>query len=272
MTPPIWLNASQTHLAALDAAYGGVGGDRCILTFLDFGQESVPIDPGIIPASALVDQPLPPDKKRQIMAMVESILVPVSGKAAETPTEQIARFCMAECEKRGIPPENFAFDAGMRTALVQAFDRLWSTRVQSIDFGGTASKDRKVSYDIDVQCDKYYKKYVTQLWFTFRQIVIAGQFRGLTEDTMMEFCQREWGISSANLIEVEPKALMKARMGFSPDRADSLVCAIELAMRKGFVIRRLSEGRREPESDDRWKRDLREKSRDFWRSGQLVEA
>jgi hypothetical protein len=159
----------------------------------------------------------------------------------------------------------------MRTALVQAFDRLWSTRVQSIDFGGTASKDRKVSYDIDVQCDKYYRKYVTQLWFTFRQIVMADQFRGLTEDALHEFSMREWGMAGGNLIELEPKILMKSRMGFSPDRADSLVCAIELAMRKGFVIRRLSEGRKEPLSDDKWRSDLREKSRAFWRSGNLVE-
>jgi len=272
MDAPIWLNSQQTHLAFLDAAYGGVGGDRCILSFLDFGQESVPFNPSEIPASALVDQPLPPDKKRQIMALVDSVLVPVSSKLNEAPTDQIVKFCMAECEKRGIPPENFGFDAGMRTALVQKFDALWSTRVQSLDFGGPSSKDRKVSYDIDVFCKDYYSKFVTELWFSFRLVVIANQFRGLTEDVMMEFAQREWGMVGANKIEVEPKKIMKARMGFSPDRADALAGAIEIARRKGFVIRKLGENRKEQATDEKWKGDLREKSRAFWRSGQLVEA
>ena len=272
LTDPIWLNTQQTHLASLDAAYGGVGGDRCILTFLDFGQESQPLQPNVIPATALVDQPMPITGNRQVMALASQVLVPVSNKAPGTPCEQIVAFCMAECEKRKIPPENFIFDAGMRTALVQAFDRVWSTRVQSLDFGGPASKDRKVSHDIDVVCKDYYSKFVTELWFSFRHIVIAGQFRGLAEDVMMEFAQREWGMVGANKIEVEPKKLMKARMGFSPDRADSLVCAIELARRRGFVIQKLHGSRAEEQKDENWKRDLREKADKFWRSGQLVEA
>jgi hypothetical protein len=144
--------------------------------------------------------------------------------------------------------------------------------VQSVDFGGTASKDRKVTHDIDVLCKDYYSKFVTELWFSFRYVVIAGQFRGLTDDVMMEFAQREWGMVGANKIEVEPKKIMKARMGLSPDRADSLAGAIEIARRKGFVIRRLGENRKELPGDEQWKFDLREKARDFWRSGELQEA
>ena len=271
MEPPIWLNSQQTHLAFLDAAYGGVGGDRCILTFLEFGQESVPLNPAEIPASTFVDQPMPQDKRRQIMALTESILVPVTSKVTESPCDQIVDFCMGECAKRNIPPENFGFDSGMRTALVQAFDRKWSNRVQSVDFGGPASRERKVSYDIDVACYDYYSKFVTELWFSVRMVIIADQFRGLTEDVMLEFAQREWGMVGANKIEVEPKKLMKARMGFSPDRANSLAGAVELARRKGFVIRRLGENRKELPGDEEWKHTLREQSRRFWRSGNLVE-
>ena len=267
---PIWLNSQQTDIVFVDAAYGGVGGDRCILTHIKFGQESRPID--IVEASALLDQTITTISRPHIMALVASVLIPVSDKLTEPPTDQIVKFSMDYCEKHNVPPDHFGFDAGMRTALVQKFDALWSTRVQSVDFGGTASKDRKVTHDIDVLCKDYYYKFVTELWFSFRYVVIAGQFRGLTDDVMMEFAQREWGMVGANKIEVEPKKIMKARMGLSPDRADSLAGAIEIARRKGFVIRRLGENRKELPGDEQWKFDLREKARDFWRSGELQEA
>ena len=271
MEEPIWLNSNLTHMAGLDAAYGGVGGDRCILTFLDFGQEITPLDPSAIIASSFVDQPMPSDKRHQIMALADQILVPVDSKVNKPPTDQIVEFCKAECEKRGVSPQNLFYEAGMRTALVQRFGELWPG-TQTIDFGGPASADRNVSADIDVICKDYYSKYVTELWFAFRLIVISNQFRNLRDDVMMEFCQREWGMVGANRIEIETKKLMKARMGFSPDRADSLVTVIEGARRKGFIIRNLAKSSRNDEKDNRWKDDLEKKARAFWRAGQLIEA
>ena len=46
MDEPNWLDGNQTSVAFLDAAYGGVGGDRCIFGVLKFGSEAEPIDPG----------------------------------------------------------------------------------------------------------------------------------------------------------------------------------------------------------------------------------
>jgi len=265
---PIWANSERTKIAFCDAAYGGVGGDRCIFGELDFGNEMPPLDAGKV-ASTLVNQPVDTRAKRQIIHLVDHILVPVNNQLPEPPADQIAKFCMDKCKERGIPPENFFFDSGMRTALVLALARLWSPQVMSLDFGGRPT-ERKVSYELDVLACDYYSKRVTELWWAVRLCVESGQFRGMTEDAMMEFCQREWGMVGANKIEVEPKDKMKLKTGRSPDIADGIACGIEGAIQRGFVIRKLSLGNPDAdEKDDRWRRDLREKSGSFWKAGQL---
>jgi hypothetical protein len=268
---PAWANTARTYIASLDAAYGGVGGDRCILCFCEFGEEMPPlITHGELNGSALVNQPKPDHQKRHLFALKEMMLVPIKNeKDADTPTNQIALFCKQQCELRNIPPANFFYDAGMRTALTQAMSRLWSVHVNTIDFGGKPS-ERNVSSDIDVKCCDYYSKFVTELWYSVRFIIMGGQFRGLDEETMMEFAAREWMMVRANKTEVEPKAETKKKTGRSPDRADALAIAVEGARQKGFVIRRLRPAE-EPEEDSRWKDQARDLHKKFWRSGALLE-
>lgn len=269
---PIWLNSNLTKIVTLDAAYGGVGGDRCMLAEHHFGREITPLNPADIITSSLLNQTNPKDKLRQIIALIHTTLVPITIEPGVTPQEQIVKFCQKYCEDRGIPPENFGFDSGMRTSLVQEFDRTWSNRVQSIDCGGPASSDRKVSADIDVFCKDHYSKFVTELWFSFRMTVLARQYRGLTDEVIMEFAAREWGMVGANKIEVETKKDMRRKIGKSPDLADAVALGIEMARRKGFVIRQLGESRKDAFKSEQWKDDLESKSREFWQSGQLQEA
>jgi hypothetical protein len=267
-----WSNSARTAIASLDAAYGGVGGDRCILCFAEFGEEMPPLTVnGDLNGSALVNQPKPDGQKRHLFALKETILVPIkTGKDEDTPTNQIALFCKQECEKRNIPPQHFIFDAGMRTALVQALSQTWSNKVVSLDSMGKAS-DRYVSGDIQILCKDYYGKFVSELWFSVRWTILSGQFRGLTDDAISEFSSREWTIIGANKTDIESKDKTKAKLGRSPDIADAICYAVELARRKGFVIKRIRPVE-EPEYDDEWKRDARDKAKKFWRSGQLIEA
>jgi hypothetical protein len=267
---PNWLNSNRTKIAFLDAAYRGVGGDRCVFGVLEFGEE-MPLaeDTPSRLVTALVNQPKDEALKRKVIHLQETMLVPISNDIKEMPEDQIVAFVMKQCNERGIPPENFFFDAGMRTSLVSAFGRLWSPQVQSIDFGGKPS-ERKVSYDLDILCRDHYSKFVTELWFNVRHVIEAGQFRGMTDDVMLEFASREWGIVGANKTEVEPKEKMKAKTGRSPDLADAVVCGVWGAIVKGFVIRRLPGDKRQRMRDDRWKRDLKEKSAGFWKAGQMA--
>jgi hypothetical protein len=271
---PIWLNnAAKKKVAALDAAYRGVGGDRCVFGELDFGAESTPvIDLGSEVARGLIGERPSPDSRPQIIALVDTQIVPIKAGDFDKqgPEEQIVLWVKAACEQRGIPPENFFFDAGMRTSLVTCFARIWSPKVNSIDFGGKPS-NRQVSHDIDVICSDHYKKFVSELWWSFRLIVESGQFRGLTEEAMLEFCSREWGMAGGNKIEVEPKDQMKLKTGRSPDLADMIVCGIEGARRLGFQIKRLV-NKETQQQDQRWKREARRKAMELIRSHELQSA
>lgn len=268
---PNWLNANRTQIAFLDAAYRGVGGDRCVFGVLEFGEE-IPPDSDLPSrlVTALVNQPKPEDQKRKVLHLKETMLVPISNDIKEMPEDQIVAFVMRKCTEFGIAPENFYFDAGMRTSLVQAFSRLWANTVNSVDCGGKPS-ERKVSYDIDVLCRDHYSKFITELWFNVRHVVEAGQFRGMTDDVMLEFSSREWTMVGANKTEVEPKDKMKAKTGRSPDLADAVAVGVWGAIQKGFVIRRLKAANA-ARRDDRWKSELRDKAKDFWKSGQMTAA
>lgn len=214
MEQPVWKDETRTRIGCLDAAYGAVGGDRTVFGEIQFG-------PGV--------------DGRPILALINTMLVPVSVQNPEIPEDQIAMFVMDQCKTRNIPPENFFFDSTGRGSLVSAFARLWSPAVVGVEFGGKPS-ERMVTDEIRISCRDYYSKFVSELWFSVRFIVLANQFRGLSEDVMMEGCMREWKLVGANRTEVEPKEMTKLKVGRSPDLMDCLVAGVEGARQRGFVI------------------------------------
>jgi len=265
---PNWLDSNRTRIGFLDAAYGGVGGDRCIFGELQFGREVEPVTVADVAGSVINQTPLNA-KRRQILCLIDTELVPVSVKLTDLPCDQIVNFVREECEARHIPPENFYYDAGMRSALVNAFGRLWSNSCNAVDCGGTAS-ERKVSADIDVTAKDYYENKITEMWYSVRLIVEAGQFRGMSQEVLQEFCQREWGQVGKNKIQVEPKAQMKKKTGRSPDLADAVAVGVAGAIERGFLIERLKSVH-QAVRDDRWKRELRDKSSNL-RAKQLTHS
>lgn len=265
---PNWRDTRRTKIAFLDAAYRGVGGDRCVFGELQFGFEVEPLDANKL-LSSIVSQKRDPDNGRQIVALIDLTTIPISSaQGAESPEDQIVKFVMESCNARDIIPENFYFDAGMRTSLVTAFSRLWSPQVQSIDCGGKPT-EAQVSSEIRTSCRDYYSKFVTELWFSVRMAVEAGQFRGLTEEAVTEFSQREWKMVSGNRIEIESKEDMKLKTGRSPDLADAVAVGLFGARQKGFVITKLSSlippNKRGPD----WRDELKKKARKLAASGQL---
>jgi hypothetical protein len=270
MEEPVWSGTPRTKIGFLDAAFRGVGGDRCVFGELQFGHEVTPT--AETSASAIINQNAAADPGRQVLALIDTMVVPISISETiakqEESEDQICKFVMTQCLERGIPPQNFFFDAGMRTSLVSSFTRLWSVAVNPIDFGGSAS-ERRVSDSIDVICKDYYSKFVTELWFSVRLIVEADQFRGMTEDVMMEGCSREWMMVGNNKIEVEPKDQMKLKTGRSPDLFDGLVAGVEGARRLGFRIAHLKTIRAKRE-DASWKRELKEAARQYWQGNELT--
>jgi hypothetical protein len=268
-TEPNFRDSRRTKIAFLDAAYRGVGGDRCVFGELQFGMEIEPDNEDIMVTTMISHNPMMA-KGRTILALVDLVAIPLlSDIKADPPEDQIARFVMNQCSNRGISAENFFYDAGMRTSLVQAFARMWDVRTNSIDCGGRPS-ETMVSSEIQKPCRDYYSKLVTELWFNVRLTVESGQFRGMTEEACTEFGQREWKMVSGNRIEVESKDDMKVKTGRSPDLADAIAIGVAGARQRGFVITRLATlaPKSRPNQPD-WRKELKEKAQKLRASGLL---
>lgn len=266
--PPNWRDSRRTKIAFLDAAYRGVGGDRCVFGELQFGQEVEPLSTDTL-VTNMISQTPELARARHIVALIDLISIPLSSaQGADSPEDQIVKFVTEQCTNRGIGPQNFFYDAGMRTSLVTAFSRLWDPAVNSIDCGGRPS-ERNVSSEIQVPCREYYSKFVTELWFTVRYAVEAGQFRGMTEEAMTEFSQREWKMVSGNRIEVEAKDEMKVKTGRSPDLADAIAIGMHGAVNRGFLITKLATLSPKLKKGPDWRDELKKRARSFNRSGQL---
>lgn len=224
----IWDGSERTQVVSLDAAYGGVGGDRCVLTRIEFGND---LD------GKTIMRPHPP------------VIVPVSVRNPESPDVQIAKFCMEFCDGYNVPSKHFFFDARSTFAIVIA--KMWSTDVNVVDFGGVPT-ERPVSLDEFVwdgdrqtrrlkTCREHYSKFCTELWFSVFYVILSGQMRGLAMEVVDEGCKRVWRYTKQNKIEVESKIEMKERTTRSPDLFDSLVTGVEGARRLGFQISKMAQ-------------------------------
>lgn len=238
-------DGATTKIAGLDAAYGG---DRCVTGYVEFGKDTT---------------------GKTILLIHPPILVPVLAAGGVPPEDQIAEFCKSFCRRNSIAPENFFHDSTGRGSLGTALARIWSARCNPVEFGGSPTT-RAVSLDLYIwddkerrrrlkRCNEHYSKFVTELWFSVRYSVEAGQLRGLPEDVMEEFCLREWDKVRGDKIELESKPDMKARVGRSPDLADWCSICLEGARQRGFVISRLANAESLLEGRE-WLRQLSEQA------------
>jgi hypothetical protein len=265
----LWLNSNRTYIAFLDAAYTS-GGDRCVFGILRFGTEAKPLDSQSV-FTNLISQEPPIESRSIILELVKTMVIPINTGIGEMPEDTIVEFVRSQCQQSNIPPENFFYDSGMKTALVQAFSRIWSPKVNSVDCGGVPSEDM-VSANIPVMAKDYYSKKITEIWYSVRLVVEAGQFRGMTEEVMMEFCSREFKKVGTNKIEVESKVEMKKKSGKSPDFADAVAIGVHGARQKGFIIRNLGALHKPSARNQAWKRELQSRATSLRDKGQLDHA
>lgn len=221
-----WKGTPLVKIAALDAAYGG---DRCVLGYGEFGLD--------------IDD-------RLILCLYKPVIVPIKGGKDQVIEDEIAEFVKSFCIRYGVPPENFFHDSTGRGSLGTALARVWSPLCNPIEFGGKPT-ERPVTQDHYIfdmttnarrlkRCDEHYSKLVTELWFSVRYAIEAGQIRNLSSDVMDEGCLREWKKVNEDKYEVETKEKMKERVGRSPDLFDQLAILVEGARQRGFQIKKLA--------------------------------
>lgn len=239
----VWQGGQRTPVYFVDSAYGG---DRAVAGWGEFGRCI--------------------DKKIRLL-FHPPVIIPISAKVDKEPEQQIAEFVRRECEGLNIPPASMGHDATGRGSLGTYLARAWSAETNPIESGG-APTDRPVSADTYTNepapkkngmartgrrlklCSEHYVKRISEYWFSVRYAVQADQIRGMTQDTMEEFCQREWDRVKDDKIEIESKLDMKDRIGRSPDLADWAAGIVEMARRKGFIISKLENENAQKQSSE----------------------
>jgi hypothetical protein len=238
----------RSRVYFVDASYGG---DRCVAGSADLGVEV---------------------GGKQVLSFNEPRIIPIMvGETWGEPEDQIARYVRDDCEKQDIDPKNMGHDSTGRGALGTALAREWSAWTNPIEFGGCPT-DRPVSLDMRVldedtglmrykTCKEHYDRFLSELWFSVRYAVEAGQIRDLPDEPMEELCTRLWdnwkdGKKKVEVKDGTPiKPGMKQRTGKSPDMGDWAVGIVEMARRAGFQISKLAN----PKNDPRKGKDFLEK-------------
>jgi hypothetical protein len=203
--------SQRTKLAFMDAGYGG---DACILRIGEVGD----VGPKKLGINLT--------KKFRLRIRVND------KKPAE---DQIFEQVKERLRIEGIEPENFGYDAtGRGAALRSVFHREWQNRPVPVEFGGAPS-DLPASSEDRRPAKEVYDRRVTELWYSARNFTVNGQLRGLDTDECVQFCSREIKPEKERKKVLDTKDECKAKIGRSPDDADSVVGLVEMARRLGAV-------------------------------------
>ncbi len=253
----VWSGDEIKKICSLDAAYGG---DRCVCGHIEFGKDIA---------------------GNVIISIKPQHIIPINVKSGLIPEDQIAHWVMDYCQTHDIPPENFFHDSTGRGTLGTSLARIWSTKCNPVEFGGSPT-NRPVANDLFITdektkvnrlklCSEHYTRFVCELWYSVRYAIESGQIRNLSEDVMEEGCMRNWDYTKNGKIDLETKIKMKERTGRSPDLFDCLAIAVEGARRKGFTIQRVGAAV-DPQKNNRWLLDLKKKRDQMFKAKSLTRS
>jgi hypothetical protein len=207
----VWGSTAKTKLAGFDPSFVN-GGDRAVLRVASYGLSA----DGIITVSF--------DESHHLTEDPNDKLTPRNV--------QIAKKLAKIIRELGIQTMNLGVDA---TGGGTPFCDLLATIIGRNDFlrvqfGGKATQ-RPVSPLDETPSDQKYANRVTELWFYLSDLLRANQLRGIDDALAKEFTTRKYDTKrdAGSRVIVEPKAMMKARLGFSPDEADAACIALEVA-------------------------------------------
>jgi hypothetical protein len=216
-----WGFEKPSKHSTLDPSFSS-GGDKAMCTFSLYGRDPEGL---------------------QTVEIIEQIPIKVNIADTETPVNyQIVRQWRDECKKRGIPPENAAFDGtGGGLVFGDIVITQWSRAVQLISSAGSASSlpiNEKGPDGKQLLAKDRFANKATEVWYGLHPFLRSGQVRGITPELAKEICLRQHDKSVATngrVLKIENKRLFKSREGFSPDNSDSALLTIEhLKTRHGF--------------------------------------
>lgn len=211
ITPPAWIGF-------LDPAFSH-GGDEANACFTKVGKFWNPIHQKEVIAIELVE--------------IKNLMLQVNAKdKSRDRNEQLVDIFKEECESRGIKLQDRGLDAtGAGDPLSTIMAMKMGHGFQAVSFAGAPS-DKRVSMTDKRTGKERFSNRVSELWYVGKELMRAGQIRGLDTDTCIQMCARLCNDKKINneKVEVESKQKMKVRTnGRSPDRADAFFGCIEIA-------------------------------------------
>ena len=203
-----------TALGACDPAFSS-GGDRCQMAYADLYKD---------------------DFGSHIVEFTDMESIPISGTDERPLAYMLVDQIRESCIHHKVLPNRLAMDiTGQQKVLPDVITKEWMPGIHRVDFNGNAS-DNIFDAELKLLMKDVYFNRVTELWMLWTELVKASQLRGLDRDTAKEWTARriKW---KGKRQQIEPKDKMRARVGYSPDKADAQAILVDLALvRYGVVI------------------------------------
>lgn len=215
MEEAVW-EGPTTTIGACDPAYGG--GDRCVLRLAlegknIFGVINIEMQPPII------------------IQTKQSDPMPVEFQIAH----EIHRICSPIMK-----PEDFAIDSTAQgKAVLYKLREIWGN-VEGVEFGGLPS-DMPLDPTTSKTAKEEYLTKTGELCHTLRRFLDSNQLRGMDMDTIKEGSSRRFCIQNKK-IWVEPKDVVKKRIGRSPDLFDTAMLVVHVARRRSTLAQKKRKG------------------------------
>lgn len=198
-----------TMVAGLDPAYVH-GGDRAVLTIGKCG--------------VAVDVDTQTRQKVFELTHIYNLDEDITNKSISK-SEWIVKITKEKLAEHKVDVRNFAIDA---TGGGEPFGALVARDIGlgfiNVCFAGRASEMPVSRNDRRKGCDRFFNM-ASELWYVGRELIRAGQLKGLKPDVVSEMVSRTYK-EKASIVQIESKKDMRLRTKKSPDVADSVFLSL----------------------------------------------
>jgi hypothetical protein len=219
---PLWDSEGLVKVAGFDTAFTA-GGDRCVLTIGKLGYVR--------------------GTRNRVLYLEKQHVIQISATASAEFEVQLAIETIRLCREAGVEPKRFGMDvSGDGGRVAQAIIREWlkyeSSGHSIVLISSMGKPTDRIAADVDKRpCNEVYDRLVSEYHYSifhgFKSRVLFGV--DYATELGRELCLRRYFIKNKK-ISIETKNDYKARIGSSPDLADSFSYAVEMARRYGLVF------------------------------------
>lgn len=216
---PFTWHSTRRALAFLDPAFGG---DECKLYFGDLGDVAAASESDVQDRYRIVP------RTRQAIQVIDTLTITFDYAAREERDYIIARRVIQECKARGVAPEDFGIDrTGTGRGVAAIICAEWSPLIHQIEFGSVATERAASTADLR-PAKEIYSNRSTEMCYSAREFLVAGQLRGIPLAARVQLCLRTFELRGRKYL-VESKEKFKLRLGYSPDDSDCLIGLCDVA-------------------------------------------